>query len=85
MKYNMYAYYDKVSNVYSQPILQTNDASAQRIFNYMCQKAPDKMEDMQLYRVGSFDVVTGEIVVENKPVFVCNFVKSVVVEDEVDE
>lgn len=86
MRYNMYAYYDRVANMYSQPILQTNDASAQRIFNYMCQQAPDKMEDMQLYMVGTFDVITGEVVAENKPLFICNFVKPVeVVEDKENE
>lgn len=70
--YPIYSIYDKVAGVYAQPFLSQNDATAQRQFNYQMQNSAMVAGDCALYKIGEFDISTGQILpcVE----FICNYI-----------
>ena len=80
----LYSMYDRKSGQYSQPFLQSNNATASRYFTYMCALDVNKMivGDLELYCIGTYDVCTGEIVPEIKPVFICNSGEEVINNEE---
>lgn len=64
-----YSYYDKKAERYDTPFFAHNDLWAKRAF-YMAIERGDSylstfFKEIALYRVGSFDVVSGEITIEN--------------------
>lgn len=69
--YNLYSIFDKVAGIYSQPFLSQNDATAQRQFNYQMSQAAMVAGDSALYKVGAFDLATGNI--ESCVEFICNY------------
>jgi len=55
---------DTVAGVYSRPFTARSDAEGMRIFAQMCEKdetVSKSPSDYRLYRVGSFDEVSGEL------------------------
>lgn len=60
----MYSIYDRCAGVYGQPVFCHNDMVAKRDFTRFCQseQAAFMSADLQLYKVGSFDSDTGEVV-----------------------
>lgn len=71
MNYNLYSYYDRVSGVYSSPIPSINRASAIRQFVAQVAQGVSAL-DMELYEVGTFDILSG-VIVPVAPVFVCRY------------
>lgn len=64
MEYNLYCVKDVVSNRFFPPFAQSSDALAERNFKeYLMfdETAKHHPEDMQLWRVGTFNNTTGEI------------------------
>lgn len=73
-KYSIYALRDKVADTFSGINLNVNDAVAKRDFSYAVNNTPEleyKCSDIELYKVGEFDVHTGCIVPCNTLVLVC--------------
>lgn len=76
MKMNLYSVYDKISKLYTQPMILLNDDIALRIIAN-CVRNPEhnyslNPEDYSLYRVGSFDDNTAEILQENVFIVRCD-------------
>lgn len=57
----LYAILDRVTGVFSAPILQFNEATAVRYFNYLCGNAEMVASDSVLYKVGVYDEMQGII------------------------
>ena len=60
----LYSIYDRVAGLYSCPLFMDNDNVAKRQFPLICQNEPRfKMfpEDLELFKVGAFDVNSGVI------------------------
>lgn len=73
---NLYSIYDRVSGIYSCPLLMDNDGVAKRHFPYICKSQPQFQmypDDLELYRLGSYDNTSGAIVPEEKPVFLMRY------------
>lgn len=68
MKYNLYGVRDIKSNMFWQPQMDTNDETAKRGFAMMINGSDLRQitgfapGDFDLYRLGSFDSETGEVV-----------------------
>ena len=73
MIYNMYTIFDRVTTQYGEPFLAVSDETATRKFNYLMSNAPMVAGDCQLYKLGEFDNTTGDLVVIDKPLFICNY------------
>lgn len=71
MVYNLYTYYDRVSGMYSAPVPAVNRATAIRSFLEI-QKQNPSSKDMEIYEIGTYNVMTGELVAK-KPEFVCTY------------
>ena len=71
MSYEMYSIFDKVAGMYSEPFLAVNEATAVRRFQWQMQNSTMVAGDCALYRVGDFDVDTGDIL--PGVTFVCNY------------
>lgn len=61
MNYEMITIKDNVTNRFSEPKLFINTADGQRWFKAMCNESPFG-KDLSLYKVGDYNIVTGEIV-----------------------
>ncbi|QXP45031.1 nonstructural protein [Microvirus mar8] len=77
MKYEVYAFFDRVSATYGEPFLAPNASVAQRRFQYVMKNAPMVSADSQLYLIGEYDVSTGTVVGLEKPQFVANYISEV--------
>jgi len=68
----MYAIYDKVAQVFTEPMILTNDAVAQRItsncVNNYEHNYYQNPEDYELWKIGTFDDNEGEIVRDRKKI-----------------
>nr|QJB20866.1 MAG: nonstructural protein [Microvirus sp.] len=66
MKRSMYAVRDRVADFFSPPFLARNDGEAMRMFDASFRQAPPdahlNRDDLQLFAVGEFDDLSGEIV-----------------------
>lgn len=71
MNYEMYSIFDKVAGVYSEPFLSLNEATAFRRFQWQMQQSAMVAGDCALYKVGDFNLDTGEII--PCVIFVCNY------------
>lgn len=71
MEYGVYAIYDKL-NGFACPNCDYNDNSARRNFNYAVTRQNSvPASDLELYRLGSFDTVSGCITALEHPVLIC--------------
>lgn len=71
MNKKIYSVYDRAAGRFGNPFICLNDEMAQREFNCAF-SAPEYQylaKDLDLYYLGTFDDRTGEMVLENKPVF----------------
>lgn len=73
MKFNLYSIYDRVSGEYGSIFMEKNDSLAIRKFNYLASNSKMVSADLELYVLGFFDTETGELVAENKPVFISKY------------
>lgn len=73
--YPIYAIFDKIAGVYAQPFLSQNDATAQRQFQYQMSQSAMVAGDCALYKLGEFDLATGEILSHVE--FLCNYTEAV--------
>lgn len=74
MKRSIYSIYDTVSGFYQEPQVHINDDSAIRSFMIGCGSPtiPDLyLRDLELRRLGEFDIVTGEVI-GAEPVRICS-------------
>lgn len=71
MNYGMYAIFDKVAGVYSEPFLAVNCGTAVRRFQWQMEQSTMVAGDCALYMVGEFNVDTAVIV--PCVTFVCNY------------
>lgn len=71
MKYNLYSVFDRKTGNYGIPFPEVNDVSAQRAFA-TAMKKNDYAEDMELYRVGNFDIEHG-MLIGSAPEFIVAF------------
>lgn len=73
MKTGLYAVKD-TKTVFWKPFVHHNDLSAQREFanlvNSKNELVASNVEDFELWKLGTYDDVTGSIV--SQPVFICN-------------
>lgn len=74
MLVRLYSIYDRVAQVYADPFVSVNDATAARSF-MLAQSSPDTMlfaspQDYQLWFLGSMDNRTGDI--DSAPFKVCD-------------
>lgn len=66
----IYAIRDMVVEFHA-PIVGVNDEQMKRDFKVFCsQKAELEQKDLQLYKIGSFDTVTGKIT-GTEPEYIC--------------
>lgn len=73
MIHKLYTVRDRLSGRYSDPFISFNDETAKRDFAYSCSQ-PNVLfqkNDLELYYLGEFNIHTGEMVTENKPVYIC--------------
>ena len=77
MNYSLYSIYDRVAGIYSEPFLQTSDATAIRFFRYRMSQSAMVSADCALYRLGTYDSATGSIVPFSNPEFVENYIEEV--------
>lgn len=70
---NLYTMRDRKTGIYASPFVSYTDESAMRDFTVQCTSSKDAYlaEDLELYRLGTFDIKTGEIV-HYKPEFIMN-------------
>lgn len=76
----LFSIYDRVSGSYSVPLCFENDAVAKRAFPSICVNHPQyKMfpEDLDLFKVGSYDTNSGIILALERPEFVMRYVQEV--------
>lgn len=71
MKYGLYSIYDKVACNFGEPFIAINEQVAERRFNFLMTNAPMVSTDCQLFKIGEFDVETGDCFPDKK--FVANF------------
>lgn len=71
----IYTMFDRVSQTYGEPFIAVNDSVAQRRFQYVCSNSPMVCNDMQLFKLGTFDTDSGEVVADKS--FVCNYIPQV--------
>lgn len=68
MKYGIYTIYDKVAEI-SGPVFQAkNDSTAIRMLADLVMRIDVVAEDYEMYRIGTWDDETREMVPENYPV-----------------
>lgn len=75
-KLNLYALKDTVVGAYQNPVLFHNDEEVKRSISIGLSKpnqVDDKIGDLQLYHLASYDDLTGEIVPDNY--FICNLIE----------
>ena len=68
----MFTIYDRVTGVYSEPFLAVNVDTAERRFNYVLSQSPMVKGDCDLFKLGSFNTETGEII-PVKPEFISHY------------
>lgn len=71
MLIRMYSVYDRVAQIYAEPFVSPNDATAARAFN-IAQSSPESMLyaspcDFQLWYIGSMDNTSGELLSYDAP------------------
>lgn len=66
MKLNIYAVYDRVTGLYSDPWLAVNEAAAIRRFKASCFEVKVVAADLQLFYLGTFEQSTGVIDAANE-------------------
>lgn len=71
MQVKIFAMYDRVAHTYGEPFVAVKDELAVRRFNYIMSQSPMVAQDMQLFKLGEFDLETGLIV--SSVEFVCNY------------
>lgn len=76
MKYEMFTIKDIVVGNFGSIVLLPNSAVAERWFDGVCQKDRNVAKDLQLFKLGTYNIETGEII------SVTTFVKSGVICDE---
>lgn len=69
MSYLIYSVKDNLSGTFSEFLLFTNDLVAIRYFNNFCKKS-DIKNDLDLYKLGSFDTSLGKIEVVDSSILV---------------
>lgn len=57
-----YSIFDRASQLFGEPFVCVNDNVAQRKFMAICQGAKIMAPDLQLYKLGSFNQQTGDII-----------------------
>lgn len=77
MNYNVYVMYDKVSEECNTPFFQKTDASAKRAFTDTVNRSIRplknlKVEDFELFRIGSYESSTGTLSVCSEKEYICN-------------
>lgn len=70
----IFSIYDRVTGVFSEPFLAVNVETAQRRFNYVLSQSPMVKGDCDLYKLGTFNSETADIV-PVKAEFICHFVE----------
>ena len=76
---NIYSVYDKAAQAFATPFFLNNDAHAKRGFVDAVKNDPNLSsyaEDYVLYRVGSFDDVTGNLSTLPSPDKVCTGIEA---------
>ena len=71
MQVFVYSMYDRVSHSYGDPFTAIRDEIAQRRFNYIMSQSPMVAQDMQLFKIATFDIESGVLVPCNE--FICNY------------
>lgn len=67
---NIYTIFDRVAGVHSEPFYEKTDALAIRRFQFCLSQSAMIKLDCDLFRVGSFDELSGCIQALDKPEFV---------------
>ena len=57
----IYAFFDRVSGLFSAPFVQLNDGTAVRYYKYTMSQAEMVAKDTALYYLGEYNENTGEI------------------------
>lgn len=57
----LYAFFDRVSGLFSAPFVQLNDGTAVRYYQYTMSQAEMVAKDTALYYLGEYNENTGEI------------------------
>lgn len=73
MNYELYVIFDKVAGIYSNPMCEINEACAVRHFEFLCKNSSAQgveASDCELYKVGSFNPLSGVISAFDKLEFV---------------
>lgn len=65
--------FDRVAGLYGTPSFSVNIQTAIREFNYLMSNAKAVAYDCDLYQLGTFNTVTGDINTLEKPEFVCRY------------
>lgn len=68
----IFSIYDRVTGVFSEPFLAVNVETAKRRFNYVISQSPMVKGDCDLYKLGTFNSETADIV-PVKAEFICHF------------
>lgn len=78
MIFQMYSIRDHLTG-FMTPVLEQNDAAALRNFTMACDKAKSsstlmawRPSDFALFRIASFDSLSGELIPESPAVLICN-------------
>lgn len=65
--------YDRISGLYGTPTFSVNEQTAIREYNYLLSNAKMVASDCDLYKLGTFDTITGSISSLDKPEFICHY------------
>ena len=75
MKFNLYSFRD-VKTSFGQPFCEQSDEAAKRGFSFAVNNPEGIMNfaptDFELYRIGTFNAVSGQLEPEQVPVFIVN-------------
>ena len=76
MKASLYAVLDTIAEAFKAPFVQPNDNMAIRLFNNAANDPQSDIyqnpEDYRLYKIGTFDDVSGKVEAEEVPAFLAN-------------
>lgn len=72
MNLEFYAIFDKPAGLYGLPFSSVNEVVAKRQFKTICEQSEFDSTDLDLYKIGSFDTLSGKFVACEQPVFVAH-------------
>lgn len=78
MRNGVYCIYDRKAHEHGTLFVHQNNLTAQRYFQHLCSLPANEVirNDVELYRIGTFNSTTGELDVEHT--YICDYASEVI-------